>query len=147
LRLYRSLLSSLLALALWAFPVFGRSRGLPPIDPDYVFALATANDFLHAWQTQDSETGILLLTDRLKQRTAANVLDNFFSPGGCQRQGFEIGRGKRLAAGRYQFPVSLFQKRAKTTFAQTAFKKPRPQPAALIVVRAGKNDWAIDKLP
>ena len=134
---------------LWlAAPLVAKSRARSaPADPDYVFALATANDFLHAWQTQDRETGILLLTDRLKQRIAENILDTFFSPSGWQRQGFEIGHGKRLALGRYQFPVSLFQKPSKTTLAKNAFRNPRPHPSALVVVKTGRNDWAIDQLP
>jgi len=37
-----------------------------PADPDYVFALGTANRFLHAWQTGDLETGMVLLSDRMR---------------------------------------------------------------------------------
>jgi hypothetical protein len=111
------------------------------VDSDYVLALATANDFLHAWQTRDPETGLLLLTDGLKQRTAENALANFFT-GTSQRQSFEIGRGKKLTGGRYRFPVSLFQKRATDNS-----KWMHPEPSVLIVVRTGKNDWAIDRLP
>jgi hypothetical protein len=33
-------------------------------DPDYVLALSAANHFLHAWQANDQETGILMLTDQ-----------------------------------------------------------------------------------
>ena len=32
-------------------------------DRDYVSALSAANRFLQAWQTQDHEAGLLLLTD------------------------------------------------------------------------------------
>jgi hypothetical protein len=130
----------------FAAPLVAKSRAAPA-DPDYVFALATANDFLHAWQTQDRETGILLLTDRLKQRIAENTLAAFFSPSRCQRQAFEIGPGKKLASGRYQFPVSLYQKPDTATLAKTAFRSPRPHPSALLVVKTGRNDWAIDQLP
>jgi hypothetical protein len=147
LRLFRSLLTCLLALAVSGLPALGRSKGSPPLDPDYVLALATANDFLHAWQTQDQETGILLLTDRLKQRTPENALDSFFSPNGCKRQSFEIGHGKRLGAGRYQFPVSLFQRPAQTAPKKNTLGWTHPQTSALVVVKTGKNDWAIDKLP
>ena len=148
LRLIRTVSISL-AIFLWfTTPLVAKSRlPGPTANPDYVFDLATANDLLRAWQTQDGETGILLLTDRLKHRIAEDVLDSFFSPSGCQRQGFEIGHGKRLAPGRYQFPVSLFQKPGKTTLAKATFRSPRPQPSALVVVKTGNNDWAIDKLP
>lgn len=105
-------------------------------------ALATANDFLHAWQVRDQETGLLLLTDRLKQRTSEPALISFFVSGASQRLGYEIGRGKKLAPGRYQFPVSLLQERAAATS-----KRMRAPASVLVVIREGKNDWAIDQLP
>lgn len=133
---------ALLLLGSLASSSLARSRpALPPVDSNYVSALATANDFLHAWQTQDQETGTLLLTDRLKQRTAEEILNSFFSAA-TRPQSFEIGRGKRLAAGRYQFPISLFPSSAKPTSRWT-----RPRTSTLVVVKAGKDDWAIDKLP
>ena len=118
------------------------TKPVPPVDAEYVLALAAANNFLHAWQTGDPEAGLLLVTDRLRQRTTENALVNFFSPGPSQWQSFEIGRGKKLAPGRYQFPVSLFQKSAAANC-----RWMRPETSVLIVVKAGKNDWAIDRLP
>jgi hypothetical protein len=112
------------------------------LERDYVVALATANDFLHAWQVRDQETALLLLTDRLKQRTSEPALISFFVSGASQRQGYEIGRGKKLAPGRYQFPVSLLQERAVATS-----KRMRAPASVLVVIREGKNDWAIDQLP
>ena len=126
----RTLVASLL-LVIFAVPSSAKSRTAPPVDPDYVYALATANHFLHAWQTQDQETAILLLSDRLKQRTSESSLDALLSSNISKPQSFEIGRGKRLAPGRYQFPIALFH----------------PQTAALVVVKNGNNDWAIDRLP
>jgi hypothetical protein len=111
-------------------------------DRDYIVALATANDFLHAWQIRDQETGLLLLTDRLKQHTSEEALVSFFLTAPSQRQGYEIGRGKKLAPGRYQFPVSLLQERASASS-----KRTRAPVSVLVVIRAGKNDWAIDQLP
>lgn len=112
------------------------------MDQDYVFALATADHFLHAWQNQDEEAGILLFTDRLKQRMDEDLVEAFFSSRTATRQGFEIGRGKKLAAGRYEFPVALFQK----AFGHGR-KRIHPATSALVVVKSGKNDWAIDQLP
>ena len=135
--LMRTLVASLL-LVIFAVPSSGKSKTAPPVDPDYVYALATANHFLHAWQTQDQETAILLLSDRLKQRTSESLLDALLSSNVSKPQSFEIGRGKKLAPGRYQFPIALFQAKAKWT---------HPQTAALVVVKNGYNDWAIDRLP
>ena len=132
----RTLVAALL-LVIFALPSSGKSK-TPPVDPDYVYALATANHFLQAWQTQDQETAILLLSDRLKQRTSESLLDALLSSNVSKPQSFEIGRGKKLAPGRYQFPIALFQAKTKWT---------HPQTAALVVVKNGNNDWAIDRLP
>ena len=127
-----------LLVVIYAVPSSGKSKMAAPVDPDYIYALATANHFLHAWQTQDQETAVLLLSDRLKQRTSESSLDALLSSNVSKPQSFEIGRGKKLAPGRYQFPIALFQAKAKWT---------HPQTAAIVVVKNGNNDWAIDRLP
>ena len=119
-----------------------KAKTNPSVDSDYVLALGTANDFLRAWQTQDREAGILLLTDRVKQRTSEDALVSFFSCTAGKSQSFEIARGKKVAAGRYRFPVSLFQKPASS-----GAKWLRPQFSSLVVVRTGGSEWSIDKLP
>lgn len=124
-------------------PGFARSKPAPPaVDTDYVRALFAANDFLHAWQVQDREAGILLLTDRLKQRTSEIALMNFFSSPAPCTQSFEIQHGKKLAPGRYRFPISLFQHAGPS-----GAKRMRPQTSSLVVVKTGKTEWSIDKLP
>ncbi len=128
--------------ALAGEPLAARPKPFAPaVGPDYVLALSAANQFLYAWQTNDRETVILMLTDRMKQKTREEVLPSFFSPAGAGSQSFEIGRGRQVGPGRYKFPVTLFQKFS------SANKRISPQASTLIVVRAGKNDWAIDRLP
>lgn len=112
----------------------------PSVDEDYVVALATANRFLHAWQTQDQETGVLLLADSLKQHTSEDHLQALFSPAGSV-QGYEINHGKRVSDGRYSFPVAVF------AAASGNGKRSRPRCSSIVVARSGKNDWTIDKLP
>lgn len=112
------------------------------VDHDYVVALATADRFLHAWQTDDEEAGILLLTDHLKKQSSEDAVHDFFSSSDYARTSYEIGHGRKLAPGRYEFPVALFQSPSRTGHRQT-----HPQTSALIVVKASKSDWAIDKLP
>ena len=114
---------------------------LAAIDPDYVSALATANHFLQAWQAQDHEAGLLLLTDAVRQHASEDRLDAFFSPDQSIEEGFEIARGKRLKSGRYVFPVTLWQTIPGKN------RKPHPHFSEIVVVRTGKDDWAIDKLP
>ena len=119
-----------------------KAKTVPVVDSEYVSALGTANDFLHAWQTQDREAGILLLTDRLKESSSHDALQRFFSPTACKAQSFEIGRGRKMGPGRYRFPVSLFQQAA-----ETSGKWMRPQMSSLVVVKRATSDWSIDKLP
>src|SRR5947207_9964331 len=76
------------------------------VDPAYSSALAAANRFLHAWQTQDHETGIMMLTDAARQHVSPERLQEFFSPG--TQAGFEIYHGKRINGGEYVFPIVLF---------------------------------------
>ncbi len=105
-------------------------------DPAYSSALATANHFLHAWQTQDHEAGIMMLTDSAREHTSPERLQDFFSPG--PQAAFEIDHGRRLGSGTYVFRVLLFG---------CSNTPSRPHSATIIVTRAGKDDWAVDKLP
>ena len=100
-----------------------------------MFALATANRFLHAWQTGDLETGMVLLSDNARRAHAPEEFEHIFS-GGSNR-GFEImaGKGNR---GRYRFPVVLVTLRGARV---------RHRVSELIVVNTGKDDWAVDRLP
>jgi hypothetical protein len=128
---------------LFAVPLGARTKPTtaPPADADYISALATANRFLYAWQTQDQETGILMLTDQLKQHTPEERMEAFFTGLGAQHA-FEVGRGKKLGPGRYSFPVALF-----SPAEAPGRKRTHPAVSEVVVSRAGKNDWAIDKLP
>ena len=97
--------------------------GARALDPAYGPALAAANRFLHAWQTQDHETGIMMLTDSARQHASREQLQEFFSSG-ANEAGFV-------------FPVVLFD---------TA-SSPHPHFCRIIIVKAGKDEWAVDKLP
>ena len=110
------------------------------LDREYVAALASANRFLTAWQTQDHETGIILLTDAAKRQVSEDRLQAFFAPGSGIQQGYEINRGKKLGAGHYLFPVALFE-------VGPDHKWVHPRFSQIVVVKTGKDDWAIDKLP
>jgi hypothetical protein len=118
--------------------LFGRVQKTTPgtVDGAYRPALATVNRFLHAWQTQDHETGIMMLTDAARQSVSWDQLQSFFSPGADAA--FEIRRGRRLKQAEYRFRVVLFDSANSPT---------RPQFCTIVVVRAGKDEWAVDKLP
>jgi len=131
---------SLLLAVLLALPLAARTRPTSPLDPDYIAALTVANNFLHAWQTHDAETGILLLSDPLREHSSTDAVSLFFSA--RQQQTYEIARGRRLSLGRYQFPVTLWQ-------APNSGVNPRPKPRAttLILTLTPKDDWLVDNLP
>ena len=119
----------------WGGPQRHPAKQVPLSDVGYVLALGTANRFLHAWQTGDLETGMVLLSDHARSSHNAENLEGFFS-GGSDRA-YEIERGKGHP-GRYRFPVVLVTKTdggLHRTFSE------------IIVVDTGKNDWAVDKLP
>jgi len=125
-------------------PVSGVARTRPGLisprpDRGYVSALAAANRFLQAWQNQDHETGLLMLTDAAKQRSSEDRLEVFFTSG--LDAAYEIARGRKMKDGRYSFPVTLFPSQKDTA------KPDRPQKSKMVVVQAGKNEWAIDRLP
>jgi len=110
-------------------------RTRPAFDPTYSSALAAANRFLHAWQDQDHEAGILMLADSGRQHASPESLQSFFSPG--PDAAYEIARGQRLKPDEYAFPLVLFG----------SASDPHPRSCKLIMVRAGKGDWAAEKLP
>ena len=62
------------------------------VDPFYGSALAAADRFLHAWQTEDHETGIMMLSDSARQKVSPEKLQTFFSPGADAA--YEIEHGK-----------------------------------------------------
>ncbi|MFZ0687754.1 MAG: hypothetical protein WAM89_19580 [Terriglobales bacterium] len=130
-----SLLSLTLPVPLWAGSHNHPAKPADLTDPGYVFALAAANHFLHAWQTGDLENGMVQLSDGIRHAQNADKLEQFFSNG--SNRAFEITRG-RGRVGHYIFPVVLVTPRG----AHIARKF-----SEVIVVDAGKNDWVVDKLP
>jgi hypothetical protein len=107
----------------------------PLSDTGYVFALGTANRFLHAWQTGDLETGVVLVSDRERRSHNMRNLEEFFSSD--SDRAYEIGRGQGHRR-RYRFPIVLITKTGSGLHRASS---------EIVVVNTGKNDWAVDKLP
>ena len=116
-----------------------RTRHTVP-DRDYICALAAANSFLHAWQTHDHESGLLMLSDEAKRRTTEDKLQAFLAPGPVAAQGFLITSGKKVKPGRYVFEVALLEAVSGNETIHRHFSR-------IVVVRAGKDDWAVDNVP
>jgi hypothetical protein len=108
-----------------------------PTESGYVFALAAANHFLHAWQTGDLERGMVLLSDGLRHSQNADQIEDLFSNAKTKIRSFEITRG-RGHPGRYTFPIVLVT--ARGNHISRKFSE-------ITMIEAGKNDWVVDKLP
>jgi hypothetical protein len=108
-----------------------------PTDAGYVFALAAANHFLHAWQTGDLESGMVLLSDGLRHSQNADQIEDLFSNAKTKIRSFEItvGHGN---PGRYTFPIVLVT--PKGNHITRKFSD-------ITMIEVGKNDWVVDKLP
>jgi hypothetical protein len=125
----------LVTTALWARSHNHPAKPAAPPEPGYVFALASANHFLHAWQSADLENGTVLLSDGIRHSQNADKLEEFFSSG--KDRGFEIGRGRGHGK-RYSFPVVLVTTRGSHITRRSS---------EIILIETGKNDWVVDKLP
>ena len=133
---WTAVLILVLALPAWSAGANKHHSAPPaPADPDYVFALATVNRFLHAWQSDDLETGMVLLSDRVRHSQDPEKFERFFA--GSTDRAFEVTRGP-ATRGRYRFSVVL----VTVTGARV-----RRRFSEIVVVSTGKNDWVVDKLP
>ena len=136
----RHLIALTLVLAL-ALPLSARTKpkAVPTVDPDYIFALATATKFLYAWQTHDQETAALLLSDHAREHIDEGALAAFFSA--HTEQAYELSPGRKLAHGHYQFPVALY------TAPADPHHWTHPRTTSLQIVHTPKGDWLVDNLP
>ena len=126
----------LLSHPMWAGGPHKRHSNAPTqATPDYVFALATADRFMHAWQMGDPEMGMVVLSDRVRHSQDPDKVEQFFSDG--SNRAFEIahGTGNR---GRYRFAVVLVTSAGSHVHCRLS---------EIIVINTGKNDWVVDKLP
>jgi hypothetical protein len=130
--------SVVLCLCLLVLPLAAKTR-VGNLDPGYVPALAAVDHLLQAWQSGDVENGTALLSSRAKQAATADAVEKFFSNSGPSA--YEVGRGKLLKRGRYEFPVVL------VTGGPQEVRTRRLRFSSIIVVNTGNNDWAVDKLP
>jgi hypothetical protein len=134
--LLRRLPSLMMCVLFLLSPLAAKTRPAPALDPGYVAALAAADRFLQAWQSGDVESGLVMLTGHAKEAATTDAVDKFFSS--TPPSAYEIGRGKLLKRGRYEFPVvlvSVSKNRGHRRF------------SSIVVVDTGRNDWAVDKLP
>ena len=134
--------------SLLLLPIFLSTPALPrshphstnqeiPTDAGYVFALAAANHFLQAWQTGDLESGMVLLSDGLRHSQNADQMEDFLSNAKTKIRSFEITTGHGHP-GHYTFPIVLVTPRGSHIIRKFS---------EITMIKAGKNDWVVDKLP
>jgi hypothetical protein len=136
-------IAAVLAIVLAFLPDAGIAKSgarHPVADRDYISALAAANSFLHAWQTHDTEAGVLMLSDAAKRSCSEPRLRAFFASTPMTAQGFLITRGRKLSSGRYLFELALLEAPSEKETIRRHFSR-------IVVVRAGKQDWAVDNIP
>jgi hypothetical protein len=134
--LYDWLPSLIVCVLMLLSPVAAKTPPASALEVGYVSALAAADHFLQAWQSGDVESGMVLLSSHAKEKATTDAVDKFFS--NPAPSGYEIGRGKLLKRGRYEFPVVLViasKNRAHRRF------------SSIVMVDTGRNEWAVDKLP
>ena len=130
---------ALILAVLLVLPLSARNQPKSPsVDADYVSALATANKFLQAWQSHDKETAALLLSDHARGHTSADALSSFFST--RSEQAYELFPGRKLAPGRYEFPIALYSAPEPNHWTH-------PRTSTLRLIHAPNSDWIVDNLP
>jgi len=78
----------------------------------------------------------MMLSDAAREYVSPEQLQEFFSP--TEAAAFEIEHGRKLNARSYAFPVVLF--------GMTGGHE-RPHACNILLIRSGKDDWAVEKLP
>lgn len=129
-----------------------RQKATASVNADYVRALFTANQFLYAWQTRDTEKGLALVSPALKSKTPNDELFSYISgTSSPSHAAFEIHEGRPLPNGRYAFATKLYEYYYAGTPESQAWKCPAS--SQIVVVKSRVNgrfrvgDWLVDELP
>jgi len=147
----RCYLLAIVVALLWVFPV---GKILPPPScfatqqhtdegpsAAYLEALQVVNSFLWAWVNRDAESGLRLMSDRLRFQIKDESWLRQFVVGlsNPHHQAFEIGRGRPKANNRYEFSVTLYEFHAGE---RTGVR----YQSSLEAVKEGQV-WRVDHLP
>lgn len=86
-----------------------REEGIQ-VDRDYLLALNTADEFLHAWLKRDWLQGPKYLTANLRERAGEQGVKSFFSGvSNPHHQGYEIVSAERVSPNLMRFHVWLYE--------------------------------------
>jgi hypothetical protein len=111
--------------------------------PDYISSLASANQFLTAWQWRNQEEGLKLLSTNLKrQKTEEDLRDYLSGLSNPHHAAFEISSGKRLGNDRFSFRVRLYEEVTGDTIGIE-----QPKLSTIVVIKNSDGTWLVDVLP
>ncbi len=110
---------------------------------DYLNALQAADSFASAWAHRDSAGGAKTVTGAVRAKAGASALAIYFSgTSSPQHWAYEIGTGKLVRSGRYQFPVRFYSYlSAGGGFVQSTGA------VQLTVEKATAGSWLVAALP
>lgn len=113
------------------------------VDDNYILALSTADDFLHAWAQRDAAAARALLTPAaIKRQTSDELTQRLVGVSSPHHESYEVGRGRKLSATRYAFDVVLYQ-----YLTDMGANGPRPAPSRIVVVEVSPGRWLVDSFP
>ena len=124
------------------FPAQRTAEQPARLDQNYVQVLATADQFMCAWQRRDHKAGVALTSPRL-QASAKEHLTQFITGLSNPRHvAFEIGPGRNVNPGQIAFEVRLYE-----LYTSEAWQGKRPKPISIVVKRQDSQFWLIDEIP
>ena len=91
-------------------PCLARGHAASP-SSDYLEATRVADAFLCAWRSREGETGLVLISRRLRSEAKGESWLRQFVVGisNPHHEAFEVGRGIKGNGQRYVFPVTLYE--------------------------------------
>ena len=112
------------------------------LDDDYVAALAVTNDFCRAWRDRDLPMGRTMLTRRMiAQYSDARLAGALVGGANPSHGAFEIFKGRRLGAQRYEFKIRLFLR-----YKGQLIDRIEAPVQRIVLVNAGDR-WLVDEFP
>jgi hypothetical protein len=114
------------------------------VDEDYLYALRTADGFLHAWALRNFEEGVNFLSENLRESVTPEWIKSYFSEeSNPHHMAYEICGAKYVNKNTIRFNVWLYEYEKGQIF--DAISRPKPQ--YIDVIRIGKELWLVNNFP
>ena len=113
------------------------------IDHNYLFALNTLDNFLHAWVTRDFIEGPKYITEGLKNSEKGNLKSFFCGISNPHHQAYEVIGSNYINSDTIRFKVWLYEHVTGQTFEPVR----HPQPYYIDVVKINTELWLVNTMP